>query len=341
MSIDDFDELPEPHLLQQRCRALALLETICNTDRTPRNIRFRHDEKSRSGLALSHYRDETDNMYTVTFGPPGVMIYGFDCDYRPDLDHPACPEEDGALRQAPTSLVSMVPTPAVTANFWLWKTRTSTVWNCGDLSAPDDEAVAVLWPLLSNDLESIRTQVFEEYYDILLPRDLTAELFHGRPISPALVRALNARVDIDGVLAEAHSAGAPATLSTVMGAVHPVSDSAMVDAVVRRDYNLFRTLLRTDPFLINEPDSSGRTAVHWSVILRETPMLAHLLAAGADFDRTDHFGATPMTVIRQDDHAAAKLLLAARAGKSQRNADFLPHNSRPIDRNTSTPQAKF
>jgi len=87
----------------------------------------------------------------------------------------------------------------------------------------------------------------------------------------------------------------------------------MVDAVIRRDYGRLLVLLSSQRFSIDIPDPVGRTALHWTVIFGETAMLADLLAAGADPNRADLAGRTPLAVLHRGDRIAAELLLAAGA----------------------------
>src|SRR4051794_25639881 len=69
------DQLPDPVVLLERCRALAVLDAVFDT----RFRTYRFDPAwGGDGVALAEMDNCGGDLYAIVFDPAGVFLYGFD-----------------------------------------------------------------------------------------------------------------------------------------------------------------------------------------------------------------------------------------------------------------------
>jgi ankyrin repeat protein len=106
-----------------------------------------------------------------------------------------------------------------------------------------------------------------------------------------------------------------------VNAVDRGGGTALHQAVVSQGLPIVEALLAAGAD-VSVADSSGRTALHYAAIYLQAGIAKRLLDAGASVDALDRNGNTPLldAVFRvQEDPAIIRVLLAAGADKNRRN----------------------
>src|SRR5688572_16812152 len=104
---------------------------------------------------------------------------------------------------------------------------------------------------------------------------------------------------------------------TVAQAAAPATQSAVADAVMRRDAAGLKKLMasRAD---VNAAQPDGTTALHWAAYHRDTDAAKALLAKGASPSAVTSTGMTPLALACESGNAdLVRLLLKARADPNQ------------------------
>jgi ankyrin repeat protein len=106
-----------------------------------------------------------------------------------------------------------------------------------------------------------------------------------------------------------------------VNAVDRGGGTALHQAVVSQSLPVVEVLLAAGAD-VSVADSSGRTALHYAAIYLQPDIAKRLLAVGASVDALDRNGNTPLldAVFRaQEDRAIIRVLLAAGADKNRKN----------------------
>ncbi|WP_107054609.1 hypothetical protein [Streptomyces sp. NRRL S-350] len=200
--------LPAIPDLRDRCRALAALDAILSPD----DWEARHhsfdaswDEDEREELASM--RNGQGDDWIVVFSPAGAYGRGFDHEapnapellaavpeeFRRFAEEPAFGDEDG---------------PTVTVCFW--RAPDDGDWE-GVTAAPGGDGLRNLWkPLLDGSAEAYRAwaeDYFEPEHD--LDPDAIGHVLALRPLTPAVVAALNPDADLEELAEDLVEIGYP------------------------------------------------------------------------------------------------------------------------------------
>jgi uncharacterized protein len=97
------------------------------------------------------------------------------------------------------------------------------------------------------------------------------------------------------------------------GPAAATAESRLVTAVKALDVDAARLLLRQKTVSINAIEPDGTTALHWAVHRNNRVLTEALIAAGANPNVANDYGATPLWLACSADGAVAGVLLAARA----------------------------
>ena len=209
-------DLPAPDALMARCRAFAVLDAVFETQYPTYSFTPEWD----SGVALAQMSNGSGDLYAIVFEPAGVFLYGFDHESEAtpwrDEDHEHWP---GLLDGVPDSLVRWTREPAFLfqdffdATVCAWRETADTRWRCGpvefDDGSVDPDGCDHLFATLRDGTAAAYAEYGRDYFERDIDIDSVAAILDGRPLTQALVRALNSDALFSAVAAAAAAAGYP------------------------------------------------------------------------------------------------------------------------------------
>ncbi|ATZ24698.1 hypothetical protein ACFZBM_07080 [Streptomyces lavendulae] len=204
--------LPDPPQLRAHLRALAVLDATIGDD--PRFSQYTFDNTWSPGVEAALMENGSGDDFSVLFTPAGVLIRGFDHEsamspYGTD-DEQVWP---GVIDDVPATLRPMldepafrdegIDTPRVTA--CLWRETCDTAWRTGPTipfpaGSEDPDGSGFLFHLLTDRSPEAVQAHFEDYYERPVPLDAIRHVLAGRPLTPAIARALNPAALSDSAL---------------------------------------------------------------------------------------------------------------------------------------------
>ena len=222
MNVHDYAaRLPEPEVLRDRCRALAMLEAIISPDWEWRYHSF--DAEWSPGVEMASRRNGSGDEWSIVFAPAGVFIRGFD--HEAPMSPVANDNElwPGLLDGLPDALREFADEPAfsfddqLNATFVLWRTGTDPAWRVGagiEFPAvgpgrtPDGSDQL---ELLCDDGIDAFVAFATDYYDDLADLDAgaVAHVFALRPLTDEIVAAINPDLTLDDVEEDRATIGYP------------------------------------------------------------------------------------------------------------------------------------
>jgi hypothetical protein len=215
--------LPEIATLRRWSQSLALLDAILEREWQYRYFSF--DGGWGQDEQMASMRDGFGNGYSITFGPVGAYVRGFDHEspLSPFLRTPPAPWP-GLLERLPPDLRPYADEPAFTfdgvpeVTVCLWRLRESTNWDHGtpiDPPAqdgdPDIDGADWLFEELDGNPETYR--VFAEWYHEV-PVDIAAvrHVFDWSPLTEDVVRTLNPSLSLSALANDLQSSEYPCAL---------------------------------------------------------------------------------------------------------------------------------
>ncbi|MFJ9836533.1 hypothetical protein ACIRU2_34870 [Streptomyces sp. NPDC101169] len=210
--------LPDPVRLRAHLRALAALDVAIGDD--PRFCQYTFDATWGPGVEAALMDNGSGDDFAVLFTPVGVLIRGFD--HESEMSPYGTDDEQvwpGVIDEVPAELRPLLDEPAfhdegidaprVTA--CLWQTTGDTVWRTGSAIAfpagnEDPDGSGFLFHLLTNRSPEAVQAWFEDYYERPVPLDAVRHVLAGRPLTPAVARALNPAAFSDSALLQRISA---------------------------------------------------------------------------------------------------------------------------------------
>lgn len=84
----------------------------------------------------------------------------------------------------------------------------------------------------------------------------------------------------------------------------PCGSSPLHFAILNRNLDLVRAILRENPASVHSANDKGETPLHWACIQTENPLLPKLLLHGADVNQADEMGNCPLHWAAQADNLA-------------------------------------
>lgn len=192
--------LPDIPMLRDLCRSMAVLEAILSPEWSSRYHSF--DADWSPGEEMASMRDGSGDEYSIVFSAAGAYIRGFDHEsamspYNDDGPWP------GVLDSVPEVFRHCVEEPAfcdedgmpvVTA--CLWREVGDGRWRVGEIDYPDgvngpDGAAGLFARLVDPSAEAFR-RFAEDYYEVPVDLDAVRHVYALRPLTQAVVTALNA-----------------------------------------------------------------------------------------------------------------------------------------------------
>ncbi|GAA3181648.1 hypothetical protein GCM10010486_57360 [Nonomuraea roseoviolacea subsp. carminata] len=198
--------LPGVAVLRDLSRSMAVLEAILSPD----DWESRHhsfDAAWDSAEEMGSMRNGSGDEYSIVFSAGGAYIRGFDHEaamspYGNDGPWP------GVLDSVPDVFRHCVLEPAfcdedgmplVTA--CLWREVGDSGWRVGEIDYPEGESdpdgSAHLFALLTDPAPEAFQRFAEDYYEVRVDLDAVRHVYALRPLTQAVVSALNADVALE------------------------------------------------------------------------------------------------------------------------------------------------
>ncbi|MBR7835354.1 hypothetical protein KDL01_18920 [Actinospica durhamensis] len=208
--------LPEPDVLAARCRAFAVLDAVFDSGYPT----YSHTAEWAPKVALAEMSNGSGDLYAIVFEPAGVFLYGFDHESEAtpwrDDDREHWP---GLLEGVPDSLVRWTREPAfLFAGFFdatvcAWRETDDTQWRCGpvefDEASRDPDGADHLFGTLVAGTATAYADYARDYFECDIDVDAVATILDGRPLTAAVVAALNPDAAFTEVAKAAIAAGYP------------------------------------------------------------------------------------------------------------------------------------
>ncbi|MFE6828751.1 hypothetical protein [Streptomyces sp. NPDC057690] len=219
MSVQDVArKLPAVDLLRDQCRSPAVLEAILSPEGADRRHSFdAHWSESEETASM---RDGSGDEYDIVFSPAGAWIRGFAHEspmspyvqdgpwpgvlddvpevFRPCVEEPAFADEDGM--------------PVATA--CLWRRTADDAWSTGTIDFPehpadDPDGAAHLFRLLTDRSPRALRQWAQDHYEVPVDPEAVRHVLASRPLTSAVVTALNPELAPPGLAKIVERTGYP------------------------------------------------------------------------------------------------------------------------------------
>lgn len=210
--------LPDITTLRDRCRAMAALELVISGNED--DGYFSYDPAWGPGEEAALMDNGSGDDYAIVFTPDGVFGYGFDHESR------MSPWGDDGLALWP-GLVEGIPDafrPHVTepafcedgvlsATAVFWRETGDTAWRAGKVEFPDGDGdpdgADYLFEILTAGTPEAYRDFAEDYYETTLPLEAVRHIWSLRPLTQAVVDALNPGLPLTVVGPRVERAGYP------------------------------------------------------------------------------------------------------------------------------------
>ncbi|MFE7189436.1 hypothetical protein [Kitasatospora sp. NPDC057541] len=198
--------LPDTAALRDRCRGLAMLEAILGPDWADRYYAF--DSRWSEGEETASMRDGQGDDWFLVFSAAGAYARGFD-HTAPNAGAQLLPEVPAAFRSCVTEPAFGEEDGAPLATVCFWREPGDAAWRAP--SAAPTGGVALFDLLAAEDLVEAYRAWAEEYYELedgLDPAPI-AHVLALRPLTEAVVSALNPELDLDELADDMAEIGYP------------------------------------------------------------------------------------------------------------------------------------
>ncbi|MGW8673041.1 hypothetical protein [Streptomyces niveus] len=210
--------LPAIPVLREHCRSLAVLDLVLNPGGVEPYYSFapRWSAREEASLMSNGSGDE----FHIVFSPAGAYIRGF------DHESPMSPfgESDGpwpgVVDSVPEVFRHLVDEPAFSADdlpcltACLWRETGGDRWLAGDIDFPevpegrsDPDGSGWLFRLLVDRAPEAYQRFAEDHYETAVDIGAVRHIYAGRPLTPAVVSALNPSAPAAEVAHEAAATG--------------------------------------------------------------------------------------------------------------------------------------
>ncbi|MFD8152166.1 hypothetical protein ACFV28_15620 [Streptomyces sp. NPDC059720] len=200
--------LPEITVLREHCRSMAVLEAALSPEWESRHHSF--DDHWSETESMASMRNGSGDEYSIVFSPAGVYVRGFDHEspmspyaedgpwpgvldevpevFRPYVEEPAFSDEDAM--------------PIVTA--CIWRETADNRWKAGTIEFPDSatedpDGAGYLFQLLVDRSPEAFQRWAEDYYEVPVDLEAVRHVFSSKPLTEAVVRALNPEIGLADV----------------------------------------------------------------------------------------------------------------------------------------------
>ncbi|MEU5860052.1 hypothetical protein ABZ815_02690 [Nonomuraea sp. NPDC047529] len=220
--------LPDIPVLRDLCRSMAVLEAVLSPEWEDRFHSF--DAHWSPGEEMASLRNGSGDDYSIVFSSKGAYIRAFDheSEMSPYANDGPWP---GVLDSVPDVFLDCVREPAfrdedglplVTA--CIWRETGDGEWRTGDIAYPDAaedaDGASGLFALLTDPSPEAFRRFAEDHYEIPVDLDAVRHVFALRPLTPAVVAALNAELTLQDLAEDLAEAGYP-----MPEAGHPMAEA--------------------------------------------------------------------------------------------------------------------
>ncbi|GAA4576468.1 hypothetical protein GCM10023176_47900 [Micromonospora coerulea] len=208
--------LPDIATLRDRCRALAVLDSIMSPDWESRYYSF--DTGWRPGEEMASMRNGSGDAWSAVFTSAGVFIRAF------DHESPMSPAGNhdelwpGLVDTVPEVFSAQVHEPAfsfaggLAATVCLWRQRDDDRWYAGDIDFPDGDdpdGADWLFEVLVDPTPLAYHRFAEDYYETSVDRSALGAVFALRPLTDDVVRRLNPDLTVEDLADDVAAIGYP------------------------------------------------------------------------------------------------------------------------------------
>ncbi|WP_456178909.1 hypothetical protein [Micromonospora sp. I033] len=208
--------LPDIPTLQNRCRALAVLEAIMSPEWESRY--YSYDAHWGPGEEMASMRNGSGDEWSIVFSSAGAFVRGFDHEspMSPAAnDHELWP---GLVDGVPEIFAACLTEPAFSyegvleATVCLWRRTGDDRWHAGDPDlpdGPDPDGAGRLFSLLVDGTPAAYRRFAEDYYETTVDGDAVAAILASRPLTEELVRRLNPELALPDLAEDLAETGYP------------------------------------------------------------------------------------------------------------------------------------
>ncbi|MFE6668844.1 hypothetical protein ACFVFH_35430 [Streptomyces sp. NPDC057697] len=205
--------LPDIPTLRDRCRSIAMLETVLNPD-GERSYSF--DRSWSETEEIASMRNGSGDEFDVVFSPAGAYVRGFDheSEMSPYAEDGPWP---GVVDSVPEVFRGCVEEPAFTddgmpmVTACLWREAGSGRWQTGEIDFPegsaDPDGSGWLFRLLVDPSPEAFQKFAEDYYEIPVDIHAVRHIYALRPLTQDVVTALNDKASLAGIADAAATIG--------------------------------------------------------------------------------------------------------------------------------------
>ncbi|MFD5824155.1 hypothetical protein [Lentzea sp. NPDC060358] len=209
--------LPGIPELRALCRALAALDVVLDPGSEQRHHLY--DTAWAPGQEHASKYDGAGNDYSVVFGAAGAYVRGFDHEspmspYATDDGEPW----PGVLDSVPEVFREHVEEPAFSdesgtpnVTVCLWREHGDTAWRHGDVAVPagGGDGAGWLFALLTDHGPEAFRDWAQDYYEQPVDLEAVRHVYAGKPLTEAVVTALNPATTLAAVAGEVAGTGYP------------------------------------------------------------------------------------------------------------------------------------
>ncbi|MEV0230583.1 hypothetical protein [Nonomuraea sp. NPDC050786] len=217
MSVDEvIRRLPEISIVQDRSRAMAMLDAIMSPEWESRFFSF--DSQWAPKEEMASMRDGCGNEYSIVFSLAGAFARGFDHEcyqwdppaIRPDLIH-RVPEAFRAQLEEP----AFCDDGALRATVCFWREHEDAAWSSVVVQIlPDGEECASaewLFEVLLDGSPEGYQRFAQEYFEVEMDLEAVRHIYALRPLTQSVVSSLNPDVSLASLAGDIAEIGYPVT----------------------------------------------------------------------------------------------------------------------------------
>jgi hypothetical protein len=214
ISTRDLSQLPDLAGLMKLTKSLAMLDAIMMPEWQYRYYSF--NSMWNTGEQMASMTDGSGDEWFCLFSSAGAALKGFDheSEMSPWVndDHALW---KGVLDQVPAVFTRFLNEPAFSmqdTTFCIWRTNQDSEWRVGKIEFPDDaddtDGSEGLLSILDGNPETYKEWA-EEYYEKPVSLSIVQRIYAHEPLTERLVKALNPKIELDAIRADATQIGYP------------------------------------------------------------------------------------------------------------------------------------
>jgi hypothetical protein len=213
ISTRHLDLLPTAKELLPLCQSIAMLDAVLEPEWQYRYYSF--NSRWNDNAMMASMRDGEGSSYFILFDAVGTVIKG----YVPKIQMSSYVVESGrpwpgVLEGVPREFEGFLSEPAFLlqeTTFCIWRKVSDTSWTIGKIAFPpgnDPDGSEQLLSILDGNPKTYQAWS-EAYYERIVPLDPVAEIYQHKPLTAALVEALNPNITLDELKQDIEEIGYP------------------------------------------------------------------------------------------------------------------------------------